>query len=605
MMHEQVKVPVVKNIIYAIKLIWQADKKLFLGYILNLTAERVFSLFVQNIFFLKILLTTIEGGTFQQYIENLFMFLAVSIVLKVFKWYGNHVKQAATKNVLKQINNKVFQKAVELDVSCYENPEFYDKYQRATLVLAHSYFDLICYCVAAIFSSILSLSLVIGTVSSIDPKYLVFLVPVVFVFIIEISASKQIYKRDKEMTTNNRIKAYVQRTVFLKEYSKDMRTSNIFSVLMVRFKAAIDANVVILRKYGPLLFTYAMISSLFSEFIPVIGTYAFAAYQFIFTDALTVSGFSVVLSSVNSVKDATFEVTASFQELSQMAMYFQNLRDYFEYEPEILSGEEVPGEFQTLEFRNVTFRYPGAKKDSIKDVSFKLSKGETLALVGVNGAGKSTLVKLLLRFYDPCEGEILYNGVNIKKYDVVAYRECFGAVFQDYKNFAISVFENIMCHECSKEEKEKAVIALKQSGIWERISKMPSGGDTVITREFEKDGVGLSGGESQKLSVARLFAKEFEIAILDEPSSALDPIAEYKMYENLIEITKDKTVIYISHRLSSAVLSDRIIVLGDGGILQMGTHAELMSEEGEYKTMFTLQASSYNDRKAGDDVEED
>lgn len=601
---QQEKVPVVKNVIYAIKLIWQADKKLFLGYVLNLTAEQIFSLFVQNIFFLKVLLTTIEGGDFREYVENLFWFLAVSVVLKLFKWYGMHVKQAATKNVLKQLNNKVFQKAVELDVSCYEDPQFYDKYQRATQVLAHSYFDLICCCVAAIFSSMLSLSLVIGTVSAIDPAYLLFLVPVVFVFLIELSATKLIYKRDKDMTTNNRIKAYVQRTVFLKEYSKDMRTSNIFSVLMVRFKAAIDANVVILRKYGPRLFAFAMVSSLFSEFIPVVGTYALAAYQFVFGGALTVSGFSVVLSSVNSVKSATFEITASFQELSQMAMYFQNLRDYFEYEPKILSGEKEPQEFESLEFRNVTFRYPGAKSDSIRNVSFKLKKGETLALVGVNGAGKSTLVKLMLRFYDPSEGEILYNGVNIREYDLVSYRECFGAVFQDYKNFAITVFENIMCHECSDEEKIKATTALKQSGIWDRISNMPAAGDTVITREFEKDGIGLSGGESQKLSVARLFAKDFQIAILDEPSSALDPIAEYEMYENLIKITKDKTVVYISHRLSSAVLSDRIIVLGGGGILQSGTHAQLMSEEGEYKTMFTLQASSYNGRKAGDKNEE-
>ena len=580
------------------------DKRLFLGYALNLTAERVFSLFLQNIFFLKVLLTSLEGGSLEKYIENLVVFLAVSVLLKIFEWYGIYIKQAATKNVLKKLNNKIFEKATELDVSCYENPEFYDKYQRATTVLAHSYFDFVCACVASIFSGILSLALVIGTVSAIDPTYLLFLLPVTLTFLIELHKSKQLYKRDLEMTTNNRIKAYVQRTVFLKEYSKDMRTSNIFSVLMVRFKAAIDANVLILKKYGPVLFLYSMISTLFSEFIPVIGTYAFAAYQFVFQGTMTVSGFSVVLSSINSVRVATLDVTDSFDQLSQMAMYFQNLRDFFEYEPQILSGDKQVGKFESLEFKNVTFRYPSAKADSIKNVSFTIKKGETLALVGVNGAGKSTIVKLLLRFYDPTEGEILYNGVNIKEYDLTAYRESYGAVFQDYKNFAISVFENIMCHECSDEEKKKAEKALRQSGIWERINSMPSGGDTVLTREFEKDGVGLSGGESQKVSVARLFAKEFEIAILDEPSSALDPIAEYKMYENLIDITKDKTVIYISHRLSSAVLSDRIIVLGGGEVLQMGTHAQLMACDGQYKEMFTLQASSYNDRKAGDKYEE-
>ena len=152
MMHEQDKVPVIKNIFYAIKLVWQVDKRLFLGYALNLTAERVFSLFLQNIFFLKVLLTSLEGGSLEKYIENLVVFLAVSVLLKIFEWYGIYIKQAATKNVLKKLNNKIFEKATELDVSCYENPEFYDKYQRATTVLAHSYFDFVCACVASIFS---------------------------------------------------------------------------------------------------------------------------------------------------------------------------------------------------------------------------------------------------------------------------------------------------------------------------------------------------------------------------------------------------------------------------------------------------------------------
>ncbi|MBR2893298.1 MAG: ATP-binding cassette domain-containing protein, partial [Clostridia bacterium] len=212
-------------------------------------------------------------------------------------------------------------------------------------------------------------------------------------------------------------------------------------------------------------------------------------------------------------------------------------------------------------------------------------------------AGKSTLVKLLLRFYDVTEGEILYNGVNIKEYDLGAYRNIFGAVFQDYKNFAVSVYENVICHECSDAEKAKAEDALKRSGIWEKISAFPKGGDTVLTREFDKNGAGLSGGENQKVSAARLFAKDFQLAVLDEPSSALDPIAEYKMYENLIEVTKDKAVLYISHRLSSAVLSDRIIVIGGGEILQQGSHKELMEQQGKYKEMFTLQASSYNREK--------
>lgn len=592
------KVPVFKNIVYALRLVWQCDKKLLIGYIVNGLSANIFSLFIQNILFLKVLLSILDkGSSFESYAFALVSFLLISLILLSVSWWMSYVVHAATKNVLKELNNKIFDKAITLDVECYENPEFYDKYQRATNVLAWGYFDLVCSAAASIVTCIISLCLVIGTVTSIDPVYLIFLLPVVLVFIIETSKSKLVYKRDMEMTKNNRVKAYIQRTVFLKDFSKDIRTSNIFAVLMNRFKAAIDSNVEILRSYGVKLFIYSTVSSLFSEFIPIIGTYAFATWQFVYTNALTVSGFSVVLSAINSVRESTLNIARNFDALVSMALYFQNLREFFEYEPKITSGTLMPGSFESIEFKNVSFKYPSAQKNALNNISFSINKGETLALVGVNGAGKSTLVKLLLRFYDVTEGEILYNGVNIKEYDLGAYRNIFGAVFQDYKNFAVSVYENVICHECSDAEKAKAEDALKRSGIWEKISAFPKGGDTVLTREFDKNGAGLSGGENQKVSAARLFAKDFQLAVLDEPSSALDPIAEYKMYENLIEVTKDKAVLYISHRLSSAVLSDRIIVIGGGEILQQGSHKELMEQQGKYKEMFTLQASSYNREK--------
>ena len=598
------KVPVFKNIAYALKLVWQCDKRLLIGYLINGFAGNIFALYIQNILFLKVLLGLLDSDKdFRSYLNTLITFLVCALTLRGITWFTSYVISVSAKNVLKELNNRIFDKAITLDVECYENPEFYDKYQRATNVLAWSYFDFVCSSVAGIVSCVMSLCLVIGTVTTINPAYLIFLLPVVFVFVIETMKSKLVYKRDIEMTTNNRIKAYIQRTVFLKDFSKDMRTSNIFSVLMQRFKTAIDGNVEILRKYGWKLFIYSTVSSLFSEFIPIIGTYAFAAYQFVYTNALTVSGFSVVLSSINAVRESTMMIARNFDGLVSMALYFQNLREFFDYEPKVVSGDKMPGEFESLEFKNVSFRYPAAEKYALQDISFRIDKAETLALVGVNGAGKSTLVKLLLRFYDVTEGEILYNGINIKEYNLDAYRNIFGAVFQDYRNFAISVYENVICHECSDEEKAAAEKALRQSGIWDKISSMPKGADTVLTREFDKNGIGLSGGENQKVSAARLFAKDFEFAVLDEPSSALDPIAEYKMYENLIEVTKNKTVMYISHRLSSAVLSDRIIVIGDGRVLEQGSHSELMSQGGKYYEMFTLQASSYNREKEADDNE--
>lgn len=593
-LHEPVKVPILKNVIFALKLVWEADKKLLIGYFVTEISNKVLSMYVQNILFLKVLLSIIDGDAdFRTYFVYLLLFFGVYLIVNVISAFAERTRLISSKVVLKKVNNKIFEKATSLDVSCYENPEFYDKYQRATLVLSSSYYDLICWDVAAIVGGIIALICVVTTVTVINPLYLLFLLPVTLVFVIEIYKSKAVYKRDLEMTTNNRIKAYIQRTMFLKEYSKDMRTSNIFAVLIQRFKKAIDGNVFILKKYGLKLFIYSMLSSLFSDFIPIIGTYALAGYQFIYTNALTISDFSVVLSSINSVRDSTMSIAEGFDELSQMALFFQNLRDFFDYEPKITDGGKEAEEFQSLEFKNVTFKYPDTSKVILQNVSFKINKGETIAVVGVNGAGKSTLVKLLLRFYDPDEGEVLYNGINVKEYNVNSLRNAFATVFQDYKNFAVSVNENIMCHECNDEEKALAEKALKRSGVWEKISTLPKGADTVLTREFEIDGAGLSGGENQKVSAARLFARDFQIAILDEPSSALDPIAEYKMYENLINVTQNKTVIYISHRLSSAVLSDRIFVLGNGTILESGSHSELMAQNGEYSKMFTLQASSY------------
>lgn len=593
-LHEPVKVPIFKNVVFALKLVWEADKRLLIGYLVTEITNKVLSMYVQNILFLKVLLSIIDGNAdFKTYFVYLLLFFGVYFLVNVISAFAEKTRLISAKVVLKELNNKIFEKAVQLDVSCYENPEFYDKYQRATLVLSSSYYDLLCWDIAAIIGGIIALICVITTVTVINPLYLLFLLPVTLVFVVEIYKSKAVYKRDLEMTTNNRIKAYTQRTMFLKEYSKDMRTSNIFFVLIDRFKKAIDGNVQILKDYGLKLFIYSMLSSLFSDFIPIIGTYALAGYQFIYTKALTISSFSVVLSSINSVRDSTMSIAEGFDELSQMALYFQNLRDFFDYEPKITDGGKDAEEFQSLEFKNVTFKYPDTSKVILKNVSFKINKGETIAIVGINGAGKSTLVKLLLRFYDPDEGEVLYNGINVKEYNVASLRNAFATVFQDYKNFAVSVNENIMCHECDEEEKKLAEKALRQSGVWDKVASLPKGADTVLTREFEIDGAGLSGGENQKVSAARLFARDFEIAILDEPSSALDPIAEYKMYENLIEVTKNKTVIYISHRLSSAVLSDRIFVLGNGTILESGSHTELMEQNGEYSKMFTLQASSY------------
>ena len=597
------KAPVIKNIIYAVKLLYRAHRPYIFWNILAEFIYIIFRSFIQSVLFLKTLLAVIEGGySFEYYAGVLAAFLGVGVLCKLISNISDYKSLVGQKIVYKKLNNMIFKKACEVDISCYEDPAFYDKYQRATEILTGGYFFAFALNLANGLGAFISFLFVVGTVASIDPAYLAFLVPALLVFGVEVVKSKTVYRRDFSMAKNNRIKAYAQRTLFLKDFSKDIRTSGIFGVIKKRFDEAVARNVEILRKYGLKLFLFSTASSLMGEFIPIAGTYAYAGYQFAVTDELTVSGFSVVLSAIDSVRSAAQMMARSFSELSASALYFQNLREFFEYEPKVVSGSLEAGEFESLEFKNVCFKYPGSKTYSINDLSLRIEKGQAVAVVGINGAGKTTFVKLLMRFYDATSGEILYNGKSIKEYELSSLRKRIAAVFQDYRNFALSVNENILCRECDENGRAAAEAAMKKAGIFEKVQTLPDGGDTVLTREFDEAGAGLSGGEAQKMAVARLFARDYDIAVLDEPSSALDPVAEYRMYENLIRETKNKTVIYISHRLSSAVLSDKIFVLENGSLTQSGSHAELMRSGGKYAEMFHYQAQSYG--KGGEALEE-
>lgn len=219
-----------------------------------------------------------------------------------------------------------------------------------------------------------------------------------------------------------------------------------------------------------------------------------------------------------------------------------------------------------------------------------------MAFVGHNGAGKTTLVKLMMGLYEVTEGEICISGENINRYESRAYHARFGTVFQDLQVFALPIAQNVLMKEPENEEERRLVeVALEKAQFGEKLKKLPKGIDTVISKEFDEEGVVLSGGEAQKIAIARIFAKNPDVVILDEPSSALDPIAEYNMYKNMMKIAGDKTVIFISHRLSSARVADRIYMLENGTVTETGTHDSLMAEDGAYAAMFQLQAKNYQE----------
>lgn len=565
--------------------------------------ENVYYAVVVNVMFLETALSIIEGnGSFKDFAIKMCIIVFGKLLVDLIGYIN--VFTVRIKFEIKcesYINSLVFKKAREVELGCYENPEFFDKYNRATWVVEKSGFKRIIEGSAWTLGSVVSLVLLVFYLISIDPVLLVFLACPIIVVGFRVLKNNLELEKEKDMTPYERQKDYIRRTILLKDFAKEIKTTNIFVVMEKRFRSAIKKNIDVIKKYGWKIALLECLSDYFAEIIPVAGGFVYGCYRLMIAKDIPVSEFSVLVSAITTCRNKLNQLAYYFAMQQKHCLWVQNLREFLEYEPKLTGGSIIPEDFQSLEFKNVSFKYSDNADYTLKDLSFKIEKGQTIAVVGHNGAGKTTLSKLLMRLYDVTEGEILYNGINIKEYDLLKYREKFACVFQDYKVFAMTVAENVLTKEVIDENKEIAVNALKLSGAYEKIGKLPAKEDSLLTKEFDSEGILLSGGETQKVTIARLFAKDFEIAVLDEPSSALDPVAESKMYDALLEGTKGKTVIYISHRLSSATRSNNILVFNNGVLSEQGTHNQLMENGGGYSEMFTLQASGY--KEVGEDEE--
>jgi ATP-binding cassette subfamily B protein len=281
------------------------------------------------------------------------------------------------------------------------------------------------------------------------------------------------------------------------------------------------------------------------------------------------------------------------------ALYIDKIRNFLAYENKIISGGSlqkrglpVPKEIKTIKFENVSFRYTAAQDYILKDINLTINPHDKIALVGYNGAGKTTLVKLLMRLYDPSQGCITLDGIDIREFNLDEHRNLIGTIFQDFRIYAASVEENIVM-DLQSADKDKLFNAVKLSGFETRLNEMSDNISTQLTREFDENGTALSGGESQKLATARVFYKSANLIILDEPSSALDPIAEYQMNKSMNMAAHEKSVVFISHRLSTTKHADKIFMLDNGRIIEEGTHDELLKHKGKYMEMWQAQASKY------------
>jgi ATP-binding cassette subfamily B protein/ATP-binding cassette subfamily C protein len=304
------------------------------------------------------------------------------------------------------------------------------------------------------------------------------------------------------------------------------------------------------------------------------------------------------VGGVTAFSGAMRDVVGSVIEVSQYRKYYEAMEQYLNIPFKMRNNARIPvpsGE-HTIEFRNVSFKYAGQESYALKNISLTIPAGQKLAIVGENGAGKTTFVKLLCRIYDPTEGEILLDGINIKDLDYDQYMALFSTVFQDFKLFSFTLKENVALSKSEKAEDKDIEKVLIKAGFGDKLASLPKGIHTNVFKNFEGDGFEPSGGEGQKIALARALYKNSPIVILDEPTAALDPKAEFEIYQNFNVLVAGKTAIYISHRLSSTRFCDKIAVFVDGEIVEYGNHKELLQMGKTYAKLFNMQAGYYTDK---------
>ena len=494
------------------------------------------------------------------------------------------------------IQDLLQKKAAQVDLACFESSAFYDTYVKATSEATNRAFTVMNNILDVIWITINVVA--VGTlIITIDPIFLILaFLPFLCTLLIGKKRNRLRYDynmRNKEVA---RQRDYVRRTFYLNDFSKEMRLTEMWKVMYKRMHSSISEMKDIVNQYGYKMMFFRYLFDFIFDVVVHSGTIVLAAFKTLVAKNMLLGDCFVVINSISNIAGSVNYMGDVFFKLDENSLYVDNLRDFLEYEVHIAEDENAPvvPSFQRLELKNMTFGYEGQTTPVLSNVNLTVNVGEKIAIVGHNGAGKTTLIKLLQRLYDPSEGEILLNGENIKNYRLSSYRNLFGTVFQDYHLFATTVAENVMLRgDITNEDRDKVKNALEKSGIYSKIESLPGGVDSNVTREFDNEGAVFSGGEAQKISIARIFAGNQEIVIMDEPTSALDPIAEQEMYRNMFEACEGKTVIFISHRLSSATMADRVYMFENGEIIEQGTHSELLAMNAKYADMWHKQADTY------------
>lgn len=544
----------------------------------------------------KILLDNVTNGSaFITVLKIIIIYAAYTLLLVGYNTWFNHIfVPVNNEKLLIKLNVKLFRQAALLDLEKYDNPEFYndfiwslnEAYNRSVQILN----DLRC-----IISRILGSITIFAVLFSIDRLIatIIFAGSLLRVFV-SFYDNKLFRKISEENQPLFRKDEYIRRIHTLPDFAKDLKISHIGEVLSKEYEKNKLEKDKITLKYA---FKKAFIRFI-NPAIPLIAEtliYIIMIYKVMITGTLTIGSIMVALSSIWRVSWFFRDIVTRFMKFHEHGIYIEKIITFVSSKPKITSGEKNADDFQSLEIKNLSFAYPNGKENplALKNINLNIKKGEKIALVGYNGAGKTTLTKLIMRLYECTEGEILYNGTPLKEFDLTSLRGKIAAVFQDYRIFAGTIAENVVGGEYTGGNDRNIIKALEKSAFSEKLNKLKNGINTMLTREFSDDGTELSGGEKQKIAIARAFYKNADLIILDEPSSALDPNAEYELNKAITEYAKEKTVIFISHRLSTTRHADKIYMFGNGEIIESGTHEELIKLNGKYAYMFNLQAEKY------------
>lgn len=548
---------------------------------------------ILDAWYIKEIFNRLDGGATLAEVLRLILVVALLTALFAFvnrfAWTVAFERQRLMLRCGLQL--KLFDHAISLDLGKYEIPEFYNDFiwslnsaDNTVNAVLNTLWQMIMRLTGgtAILVILLDLDLLVAAVV---------LASAGIGIVCSAYVKKQNYEYDMACRRARRVSDYVCRVHDMPDYAKELRISEASTVLDKLYEESLEERRSVIGKYKRRAALCGMIWNTTGA-IKDNGLLLLLLYQLLIAKTLPLGGFALAVTASWRVSSALKTLFNAFTDLSKHSLYIDKLRVFLDTKTAVPSGDKQPGDFERIEFCHVGFAYADGTP-VLRDVSFRVDKGRKIALVGYNGAGKTTLIKLLMRFYDVTDGAILYNGTDIRDYDLTAYRAKIAAVFQDYKIFAATVAENVAGGICAEEDRPRVTAALNEATFGDRLAKMDDGIDTPLTREFDERGVNLSGGEAQKIAIARAFFRRAAVTVMDEPSAALDPVAEYELNTHIRETLEGDTVIFISHRLSTTRDADEIFVLDGGSVAEHGSHDALMRRGGIYASLFNLQAEKY------------